>query len=241
MSFLNKTAVIIVTFNISNLIEKQIELIKKFCKDDHDIIVVDNSNNLNVANDIKNIVNSLNCNYLKTNSPSDFSESHAAACNFAYKQFRKTYKYILLLDHDNFPTEDFKVSSVIIDKVIGGTGQKRGAIYYYWPGCLMINNELIDTDMVDFSTNPRLSLDTGGNLYKIVEKYKFEKCVNFDQYEIYDTNDINYGFYNNICAPSTCSSKFTFMHFINASNWNNKENNETRINRLLGILNERIK
>lgn len=240
MSLKDKLAVVIVVFNISNLIETQINLIKRFCKDDFDIIVIDNSSDLKVANDVKSIVNNLNCIYLKTSSPSDFSQSHATACNFAYKQL-KHYKYMLFLDHDNFPVENFSVVETMKNKVIGGVGQARKDIYYYWPGCVMINNELIDTNLVDFSVNNKLGLDTGGNLYKIIEKFGNDKCVNFDQYDMPNTVDPTQFFYNLICSPKSLLTKFSFMHFINASNWNNKERNNERLESLLQILKERTK
>lgn len=239
MELKNKLAIVIVVFNISNLIKKQIDLIKKYCMDDFDVMVVDNSSDSRVAEEVKLIANDLNCNYLKTNSTGDFSQSHATACNFAYQEF-KNYKYMLFLDHDNFPVENFSVVEVMKNKVIGGVGQCKEGVYYYWPGCVMINNELLVDDIVDFSTNSDLKLDTGGNLYTLINKYTQEKCVGFDQYEIYDTNDIDYAFYNNICSPAG-ASKFTFMHFINASNWNNKKNNQKRIDGLLDILKERTK
>lgn len=236
----NKLAVVIIVFNISHLIEKQIQLVRKFCKDDHDIIVIDNSSNLQIASVIESKVKHAGVSYIKTSSPPDFSQSHATACNLAYHSFKDVYKYLFLLDHDNFPITKFSVMDVMKDKVIGGVGQARGNILYYWPGCTMINNEFIDKALVDFSVNYDLGLDTGGNLYKIIEKHGTDKCVNFDQYDIPNPADKSYSFYNEITNPKSISSEFRFMHFINSSNWNKKERNEERVQSLLQILEQKV-
>lgn len=233
----NKVGIIIVVFNISNLIEMQINLIKRFCKDDkYEIIVVDNSTDLENAKIVEGIVSAAGCRYLKTQSTADFSQSHASACNFGYNQFKRSHKYLMLLDHDNFPIKDFSVAQILKDKVIGGVAQARNDIYYFWPGCVIINNEMVDINIVNFSTNPQLGLDTGGNLHKVIKRHGMDQTVHFDQYNIPNpANTDMYSFYN-LIKNNTSTAEFAFMHFINSSNWNQKENNKERVESLIEIL-----
>lgn|SRR5580698_5502563 len=234
-----KTAIIIVVFNISNLILTQIELIRKFCNDDgFDIIVIDNSSVFYISDEIKKHTINANCIYDKTpRGPVDFSHSHAFACNYAYNKFQSEYEFLFFLDHDNFPTTNFSVKNILGDKIIGGIGQSRKTKIYFWPGCLMFNNTKIDKTLINFSTNNDLGLDTGGMLYKIIETYGQNNCLFFDEYliknELFDGTS-----YNNYAIISKQS--FSFMHFINASNWNPIVKNENRISSLLKILHSRI-
>jgi hypothetical protein len=87
-------------------------------------------------------------------------------------------------------------------------------------------------DAIDFSCNSEFGLDTGGNLYKMIDKHGLDKCIFFD--EAYHENDqfngdSRYSFYTTI-------NKGMFMHFLNSSNWNPIDRHEERINSLLNIL-----
>ncbi len=238
----NKIAIIIVVFNISNLISTQIELIKYLCKDNnYDIIVIDNShhNKSHISEEIKNYTINLNCLYDKvTEDLFDFSQSHAFACNYAYNKFQEHYEYMFFLDHDNFPIANFSVKEILVDKIIGGVGQSRITKDYFWPGCVMFNNKKISKDLIDFSINRELGLDTGGQLYQVIDVHGKEQCVFFDQLDVKNTSFAGntYNFYNIFTNIINAPYKFSFMHFINASNWNNKSHNNDRINSLLKIL-----
>lgn len=238
-----KTAIIIIVFNISNLISTQIKLINKFCKDiEFDIIVIDNSNKIEISSIIEKHTTDNGCQYIKTpEAPCDFSQSHAFACNFAYSLLKNKYDYVFFLDHDNFPIGNFSVSEILTNEIIAGIGQSCISKNYFWPGCVMINNK-INSNLVDFSVNPNLGLDTGGNLYKIIDVYGIHNCIFFDQIDIKNTlfDGKSYNNYNIITAPISMAQQITFMHFINASNWNKIICNEDRINSLLKILDEYV-
>lgn len=230
MSKKNDVAIVIIVFNIYNLISKQIELINKFCKENVDIIIIDNSSNLDVALEINKITCNFSCQYLKIDAKLDSSLSHAFACNYAYKMFNKLYKHILFMDHDIFPIQNFSIENLLDNKYASGIGQLRPNKIYFWPGLFIIDNIKIDTNIIDFSTNSSFGLDTGGNLYKLIETYGKENFNFLD--EVHIQNNFNeqtqYKIYSLIGN--------TFMHFLNASNWANQPNNENRINFLLNIL-----
>lgn len=234
---MKKLGIVIVVYNCSSLLLKQIECIRKFCRDEYDILVVDNSDDAECTKHVEYYSNTNNCIYIKTNASSrNGSDSHAFACNTSYHKFIDGYEYFLYIDHDNFPVKPFSVEAMLKNKIIGGLGQvKPSGKKYFWAGCVMWNNVLIDRNLIDFSTNSEHGLDTGGNLFRAVDTYGDEQCLFLN--EVYEQN------------PNFCKSKYGFfaminnggfMHFINSSNWNNSNDNTERLNSLLNILEERI-
>lgn len=233
----DKVGIIIVTYNNADLIVKQVECIKKFCKDTYDIVIIDNSTDEKVIDAIKYYNKALKCLYFKTQASSlNGSSSHAFACNLAYNKLQDRYKYIFYLDHDNFPVKPFSVAEILKDKVIAGLGQGSGEKKYFWAGCVMFDNSLIERSLVDLSPNNQYKLDTGGNLYKVIDKYGEDKCVFFNEsyHQNPDFTESFYNFYSMIHNEG-------FMHFVNSSNWNKISKNKERINSLLNILNKKIK
>lgn len=232
---MHKTAIVIVTYNTANLIVKQVELIRRFCKDEHDIIIVDNSLIPSVIEAIQYYNSTLGCIYHKTYASSmNGSDSHAFACNNAYLKFKDSYDYFLYLDHDNFPIKKFSIKSILENKTMVGMGQNKNGIEYFWAGCVMWDNAKIDHSLINFSTNLELGLDTGGMLYKVIERYGKEKCTFMDEMHYQNPNFTKsmYNFYALI-------NDGMFFHMLNASGWNPSEGNEERINSLLNILNEK--
>jgi hypothetical protein len=231
----NKTAIVTVVCNTSALISKQVECIRKYCKDEYDIIVVDNSNNKDAIEAIRYYCTQLNVEYLKTfSAESSGSRSNAFACNLAYQKLRERYDYFLFLDHDTFPIRDFSIVKELDGHVMSGLGQTKSKTYFQQTS-LMWNNTTIDQSLIDFSCNNELGLDTGGNLYKLVELYGADAFVFFNE-KYYQNPYFREGFYN---FYATVNNDM-FMHFINGSGWNPTPKNEERINSLINVLNERI-
>ena len=233
----DKVAIVIVVYNIADLIVKQVACIRKFCTDENDIIIVDNSTNKEVSDAIVYYNNTtLNCKYNKTQaSSSNSSESHAFACNWAFQTLAGKYDYFCYLDHDNFPIRNFSVKEILKDKVIAGLGQKPKDTKYFWAGCVMFNIAKIEKELVNFCVNHDLQIDTGGMLYKVIEKYGEDNCIFFNEVHIQNPNFTKsfYNFYAMI-------NDEMFMHFINSSGWNLSEGHQERINSLLNILDEKI-
>lgn len=230
-----KLAIVIITYNVSNLLSRQINLIRKYCKDsDYEIIVFDNSNKKDKIDDIKYLTTELGVELFKILSvESAGSESNVFACNVAYSLLKDKYEFFFYLDHDTFPLRDFSVLEILHGRAIAGVGQVKKKKYFQQT-CLMWDNRTIDHDLINFSFSHELGLDSGGMLYKIIEKYTEGACVFFN--EGYCQNPYyRTGFYN---FYSVINDEM-FMHFINASNWNPTPDNEARINGLINILDER--
>lgn len=231
-----KVGIIIIVYNLSSeIFLLQIAALRKFCKDDFTIEVVDNSTNLEMAESIRYHAEQLKINYCKTFANSNNgSDSHTWAANFAYQKFKDTYEYVMFIDHDCIPVKEFSVVEILNGgHVMAGLGQGAKK-KYMWAGMVMIANERVDKSLIDFSTNAEFGLDTGGNLYKTIEKYGEENCIFFN--ESYHQNQYFHGTAYNHYAMI---NNQMFLHFVNSSLWNPVENNEARINGLINIAKEK--
>lgn len=233
-----KIGIVIVTYNIdTRIFILQVESIKRFCKDkDYTIQIIDNSSDEAKAESIRYYSNVHNVYHRRTNSGNaDASRSHAFAANLSYQILKEQYNGFFYLDHDCIPVKDFSVEEILGDKIIAGV-RSGTVINYFWPGCLMWNDTQIEAGLINFSPINELRADTGGGTYKIIEKYGMEKCIFFDEVGCENPHFANtplYYFYMMIYRN-------TFIHFINASNWNPTENNESRLNSLIDITNNKI-
>lgn len=229
------TAVIII-FNTDRFLTEQVRLLQKFVTDK--IAVIDNSNDFEVAKKLKVICEENKVNYTKTAvNESDFSKSHAFACQIGIEMFRGKDGSLLMLDHDIFPIKQFEQPNE--DIILAGIPQKRttsthvrdekGDRYefvYFWPGLLYINTEALTGYQIDIRPCEVMDvhLDTGGGLYKLISGNK-ERVKEFNEQHQYFDGEDNYSLIENC-----------WMHFRNGSNWAKKENHDERINKLMSIL-----
>lgn len=221
---MTKIAIVIVVFNVSKLIAKQIELINRFCDDpEYQIVVIDNSTDLKTSNEIKTIVGLNKYIKIDANCGLNYSLSHATALNQSYQILKNSFDYMVFFDHDLFPISKFSIKDVLKENVIVGLAQSRNSVHYYWAGCVFFNNSVL-RGKIDFSINDNFRSDTGGNLHRIIDEYP-NKCGYFEESYIGDSSIISQG--------DSCR----FIHFRNASNWMQMENNSERIELFLNKLN----
>lgn len=221
-----KIGIIIITYNNARLLPPQVECIRKFCKDNFEIVIIDNSTDLEQSEAIEYHCTQFDLELIRTcASAKNSSDSHSFAANASYLLLKDRYKYFFYLDHDCFPVKDFSVIKMLDGEYFAGIKQAKSKTYL-WPGCFMFDASV---DGIDFGVSHVHGLDTGGNLYKALEAYP-DKTVFFS--ETYKQNPgFNKGMYNFYAMIQD-----TFMHFINSSNWNHQDTNEERVNSLLNIL-----
>lgn len=228
------TGIVIITYNIeTRVFILQVEAIKRFCPEAV-IEVFDNSTDFELSEAVKYYCRIYEINYRKTETTNlDPSRSHAFAANYAYQKLRDDYDIICFFDHDLIPVKPFSPKDILGDNMIAGVTQGK-KIKYLWPGCLFINNCIIDKDIVNFSV--KTGLDTGGELHNIIDRYP-DRVVYFN--EIGCNNPLfTEGFYHFYIMIHNK----TFLHFLNTSGWNGKEsaNNDIRISSLISIANDLI-
>lgn len=230
MQLESKVAIVIITYNCHQIFLKQIEKIQKHWKDcNGDIIIVDNSTRGDSIEHIKYHSKRLSLTYLKTSAGSlNSSSSHSFAANFSYNMFKEKYTHFFYLDHDCFPIKDFSVIDLLGSNEMAGLGQEKRE-KYYWPGCLMFKKQY---DGIDFSPLP--GLDTGGSLYKLMNDIGYENLIFFD--EVHEQNpEFDKSFYNFYSLINDSM----FFHFINASNWNDTNDHQERLNSLINVLDKK--
>ncbi len=222
------TGIVIVTYNRPDLLPLQMDAIRLFCKDEHEVVVIDNSTN-EESSELIALIAANNRMYRTSSSSRNSSDSHAFACNFAFIKLRNDYEHFLFIDHDIFPTKPFSVIEILCDRFLGGLGQVKHKTYL-WPGFVFWRNDKIES--LDFSTSP--GLDTGGNTWREVERIGIDGVA--WQSEVYHENpyfkEPPYNFYSVIGDG--------WMHFINSSGWNPQKGHNERLDSLKRILNEKI-
>lgn len=228
--------IVIITYNLSSeIFILQVQAIRKFCKDDFIIEVVDNSSDLEKAKDIKYHAEQLGVGYVKTfASSNNSSDSHSFAANFSHQKFKDQYEFLLYIDHDVIPVKEFSVVEILNGGHFAagiGQGAKKK---YIWPGMFMVSLERINRDLVDFSPNSEFNLDTGGNLYKIIEQYGQENVIFFN--ESYHQNPY---FNGSKYSHFSMINDGMFMHFVNSSEWCPVPNNQERISALINVAKEK--
>lgn len=229
------TAIVIITFNIHpDVFILQMEAISQFCRDEKFAIeIFDNSDNAEAAESVRyhaSIQPGIHYTRVRAGT-GDASWSHSFAANFAWAVLQGKYDRFAFFDHDLIPVKDFSVAEILNGKPLAGLAQDK-VHKYFWPGCFMFDNlRVTDNELINFS--PSSGMDTGGELHKAIDKYGLDQCVFFD--EAYHQNPyFPNGQYNNY----TLLYKETFMHFVNASNWNPVDGQRERLNSLINIAKE---
>lgn len=222
------TGIIVIFFNNSDFLIKQHDHLKAFCKDEYNLIAIDNSSDKEKSAFIKHHAERLGVEYVRTNSATiDPSQSHAFAASVAYSKYSSKYDILFYLDHDCFSVKPFSPAEILQDKSLAGLGQQRNGVKYFWPGLFMFRTSVeIDWQMIP-------GFDTGGGTQKAIKEVGEDQCVFFDEQYSQNVgfNKSQYNFYSLLHDG-------TFMHFVNGSNWANSAENEERINSLFNILSE---
>lgn len=224
---------VIIVFNTDRYLLEQIRLLQKHVTSD--IAVIDNSNDFSISDKLKKICDENKVDYTKTAvNESDFSKSHAFACEIAIGMYRNKADEILLLDHDIFPIKPFQKPKE--GTILSGIPQYRKTpkdaheqhlFTYLWAGLLYINTKALEGIEIDIKpcVVADVFLDTGGGLYKLILGNP-DRIVYFQEQH----QETEYGIYSLIDNA--------WMHLIGGSNWAGipKEKHEERINHLMSIL-----
>ena len=243
------TLIMTVSFNNETVIKKQIELIEKFCKDSYVYIVADNSTDINKRTNIKEICINRNILYypLPINNPFnnyDPSSSHGAALNYLWKNIVDKIShidYIMILDHDIFPTNYFSVEEMLNNQPFYGLVKERKLGWYLWPGFCCYKKEscigkvinFLPSEYGDTGSSNYLSLYQNFDLYK-VNKATFE-CVDLDINKV-ECSDKYIDQKNRIEIIDT-----KWIHLINAADWAGVGNVNKKFEKMMNFINDNLK
>lgn len=214
--------VCITVFNISNLLELQVELWRKYL--DCEIVVLDNSTDLGVSKEVRALCKHLNVDFVKTGvCEADSSRSHGWACNVAYAMYGDC-DILVLVDHDIFPYKPVDMG-FFDGQIMAGIQQIRKQYIYLWPGLIFIRPEIGDIDFMPTKIHGT-HIDTGAGTWQYINNGVPVKYLS----EVHQEHDG--GIY---AVIEDC-----FMHFINGSNWKQEDNHNGRIDGLINILKAKL-
>ncbi len=138
--------ILTVAFNVPELIEKQIEMVRKYVTDEHCThIVADNSTSPEARQRIREICRQGGVVYLPIPPIIDklissrlfnYGLSHGAALNWTVSRLiaRRRPEFLVLLDHDLFPIAPYSFRQAVEGRDFYGVARLKQRGWYVWPG-----------------------------------------------------------------------------------------------------------
>jgi hypothetical protein len=223
-----KTHIFTFVFNRPDLLQYQIDSLKKFIECDYDISVAYDTRNNEYYDEFKKISedNLVNFYSYKSEPGQTSSFYHSKIIKSVYDDIIVKYDHdcnVMFLDHDMFLIDDLNVSEEMSIYDILGCLQTREHVRYIWPGMMIFKKSSIENKQFDFypQTVDGQVLDTGGGTYKLlldknikyldteVEYPDDYKGINLKDENV--TNGFNYELHFN----------GKFLHYRNACSWHN--------------------
>lgn len=213
----NIVDLVTVAFNNSTVIKAQSQLVKKFFKDNYNYCVFDNSTNETESKKIKDfcIKNKLDYVKIKNSGFKKPSENHAIALNFIYYEYinKRKAKYFGIIDHDIFPTKDYKIMNILDEQPFFGYLKENQHIKYLWPGFCFFRFDYCKDKKINFMTKWSLGGDVGSSNYKTLYNKKIDnyKYASFERHNILDGENAQNCMYSIL---DNC-----WVHLLNGGNW----------------------
>ena len=221
----HRTDIATIAYNNPIVIQKQIELVKKYIYPPYNHLVADNSSNSQTANQIKNICATQNVIYIKL-PPNHLSligasYSHAAAINYTYRKIiaPRAPQYFGFIDHDLFPITPICIPEKLNKTQLYGRIIHRQKYWYLWSGLCFYDTTAMQSLSLDFLpvTINGTYLDSGGTNWKTIYAHMPPPRDLIErQYRIHDNGTDYHADYIHLIDNS-------WLHLINGSNWANQK------------------
>lgn len=222
-----KVKVFTIVFNRPDILQYQIDCLKKYLKNDFEINVVYDTRENQYLDQFQEICSRNNVNFYHHlsspgNTPS-FYNSDAIQWSYDNLIVGGDDCYVMVLDHDIFLIEDLDLIKFMGDNDLSGCLQSRAHVNYVWQGLILFKKSSVDK--IDFDFYPQVvdgqMLDSCGGTYKLLR----DPNIKFESTSLEYPDD--YGDIN-LKDPSV-SNGFEFelhldgkfLHFRNASSWHN--------------------
>lgn len=175
----NRVDVITIAFNNSELIQIQYKFLQKNLKDNYHQIIIDNSTNMTVRDEIYEFCKEKGLTYvgLPKNQLNRIggSYSHAMALNYTYRRvIRERQPYAFgQIDHDLFPITPISIVEKLSNQPIYGPLRHREKWWYLSAIMSFFKYDHVKDKKVDFMpvTPDKIYLDSGGgNWYDIYSR-----------------------------------------------------------------------
>jgi hypothetical protein len=166
-----KLFIFVVAFNEAHLIALHWKALERFCRDEHEYFVIDNSNQPEASKAIRQFCEEHRVNYVRLpkNPALDGSFSHGFALNWAYHNLVAKFHPRLfgIIDSDLFPTKFFSIGFYLGKGDAWGILMERHSTVALWPGFAFFKREWLEnqnssSDEPNFL--PGRGVDTGGRV-----------------------------------------------------------------------------
>src|SRR3989344_6078671 len=131
-------ALITTIYTTPLFIEYQYKLLNKFLKQTFDLYVVDDCDDKNESNEVKNICEKYNLIYKKCPShPIDKrngGDRHMNGLNSGLKIITENYEFVGILDGDMFLIDILDMNKIFDNYDIVSHMSGSGGVTYFWPG-----------------------------------------------------------------------------------------------------------
>lgn len=231
-------------------IKLQYEQFKKYCKDNYELVIVNNGKDSELEDQIRETALSLGLRCIDFEKRKDvplFSSQHHTVCleNLLKNYIKKDdpQNLTVITDNDVFPFKSFSFLEIINGKKVGGMYQQRnyhGIEHEYVASIFMMFQN--DVDMTDFSFHNGIG-DTGCGTFTLLKKYETEfvkhtAAIDTEKDYIFTKNDNQFPYLEKYRCQFIHDC---FIHYYRGSNWSESDPNyhEEKMNFLLSFLNDK--
>ena len=212
--------VFIFAFNRPDLLELQVDSLRKFNQNLLYITVVQDKHEDSYDEDFTTICEEIDVELVTHNAQSNrtASQYHADSVQFVYDNHLSDGDVVLFLDHDMFAIEEMNLLEILGTHDVLGLYQERGTVKYIWPGMMLFKYDSLKNLQFSFSPgsyNGQL-LDTGGGTYRLFGANLDIQDSGVEYPEFYNTlklDDFEY--------PFELHLDNKFLHMRNSCQWNN--------------------
>jgi hypothetical protein len=235
-------------FNRPDLLELQVDCLKKFLLNDFNLNVIHDTRNGNLVNEFEGVCKKISSKYSdvlfqyhvhESQEGLQSSEYHSEALQWTYDKIVKSLDdtIVLFLDHDIFLTEELNLVKEMKQYDILGLLQEREYIKYVWPGLVAFKTSSFNEINWKCGEVEGQRVDSGGGTYTILRdkniRFKNTGATYPDEYKGIDLTDqsVTFGYNFELHFDGK------FLHSRNACNWDTfycvKDGNKTNLLRYI--------
>lgn len=163
-------------FNEPYYIQLQVASFKRFIKQKHEFICINNAQDEAIRNEINNTCaeQGIKSEIVELPDHSLYGNSHQRALQWAWeKHISKHYGIAIIIDHDMFLINELNFMHGT-DAIISGIPQSRDHVKYLHPGFIIFDvPKMPDKDMINFGGGQidGHNVDSGGQLHHYISKH----------------------------------------------------------------------
>ena len=221
----------VTVFSRPEFIQIQYNQLKKYCRDDFEYIVINNSKNDEIDAEIVNITTENSIRTISVVKDHKIPNvSHFNALNTAFNvdvKNKNDNDLIVVMDSDVFPFKSFSFKNIIGDSEVGGIYQQRQntEIEYLCPIFTILTNK-VDLSDIDFSW--KVYTDCGGSTDNFIKSHNLTpKWVDHTAaidietgYIFVNNNKVNFPYKKEYRSQFIAGS---FFHYYRGCNWDEQQ------------------